>query len=595
AGLCDHSTGIDAGGSFYVVVEKILTGDEELPPDWPVHGTTGYDFMNMLNALFVSGEGLAALEEIYRRASGNKPDFNAVVYACKKKVLQELFAGEMRALACQLDAVTASDRHGRDLSLKELELALVELTACLPVYRTYTREQLVSTRDRNLIVQAAEVAGKLHPELKRALAFLRRVLLLEVPDPSAALKFAMRWQQFTGPAMAKGFEDTALYRYNRLISLNEVGGNPASPGISVEEFHRYNQEKRERWPHTMNATSTHDTKRSEDVRARINILSEIPHLFAERLEHWQKMNQHKKPAVKGRPVPGGNMELFIYQTLLGAWPLEEGEVTSFKQRLRSYLIKAAREAKTWTSWLNPDPVYEEALLKFVEAILDPEEGNGFLKDFLEFQKIIAFYGALSSLAQVLLKITSPGVPDFYQGTELWNFSLVDPDNRRPVDFPLRVRLLSELQEREKQCGPLSLAEELLSTWPDGRLKLYLTYKALHFRRNHRRLFQAGEYIPLAATGPRHRHVCAFARRAGDDLFLVAVPRLLAQLTPHPTELKPPLGEKIWGETALAMPFQAAGHWTNVFTGERIQTEGENLPLAKVFSHFPVALLFYISR
>jgi (1->4)-alpha-D-glucan 1-alpha-D-glucosylmutase len=580
-----------AASIFYVVVEKILTGDEELPPDWPVYGTTGYDFLNILNALFVNGEGLAVLDEIYRRASGKVPGFKAEVYACKKKVLRELFAGEVRALAYQLDPLAASDRHGKDLSLRELEAALVILSACLPVYRTYIREQVVSTRDRNLIVQAVEQARKLHPELERALDFLRRVLLLEVQDRSAALSFAMRWQQFTGPAMAKGFEDTALYTYNRLISLNEVGGNPESSGISVEEFHRRNQERQERQPHTLNATSTHDTKRSEDVRARVNVLSEIPHLFAERLERWQKINQDKKPAVKGQPVPGGNMELLIYQTLLGAWPLEEGEVTTFKKRLRGYLIKAAREAKTRSSWLNPNPAYEEALLKFVETILEPKKENRFLQDFLEFQKIIAFYGALSSLAQVLLKITSPGVPDFYQGTELWNFNLVDPDNRRPVDFARRMRLLAELQEKEKQHGRLALAGELLSTWPDGRIKLYLTYKALHFRRAHRELFQAGEYIPLEATGPLCRHVCAFARRAGDAWVLVAVPRLMASLDCRRAQLEPPLGEKVWGETALVLPGQAPARWINVFTGERMRVPEEStLPLAEVFGHFPVALL-----
>ncbi|MBE3586085.1 MAG: malto-oligosyltrehalose synthase [Thermoanaerobacter sp.] len=583
--------GSPARNNFFVVVEKILTGNEELPPQWPVYGTTGYDFLNLLNALYTNGDGLDILEAIYRRAEREVPAFEEVVYACKKKVLRELFAGEVRALVHQLDPLAAADPRGRDLSLKEQEKALVALTACLPVYRTYIREEAVSDRDRDFILQAVEQAGRLNPELKRAIDFLRRVLLLEVKDRAAALKFSMRWQQFTGPAMAKGFEDTALYIYNRLISLNEVGGNPGTRGLEVEEFHRNNLKRYRCQPHTLNATSTHDTKRSEDVRARLHVLSEIPHLFAGRLERWQEMNRNKKPLVKGQPVPEANMELFIYQTLLGAWPLEEGEMDSFKQRLREYLLKAAREAKTRTSWLNPDPAYEEALLKFVETILEDDKNNRFRQDFLEFQKITAFYGAIYSLAQVLLKIASPGIPDFYQGTELWNFSLVDPDNRRPVDFTRRMRLLTGLQEKENSAGLLALAKELLSTWPDGRVKLYLTYKALHFRRARRELFQAGEYIPLQAAGPLQRHLCAFARRAGESWALVVVPRLVACLNGREPQLQFPVGEKIWGETALILPARAPDRWLNIFTGEEINSSAKgSLSLAEVFRHFPAALL-----
>lgn len=582
---------------FYVVAEKVLTGDEELPAGWLVCGTTGYDFLNILNALFVDGEGLAVLDEIYRRASGKEANLEAEVYAAKKKVMEELFGGEVRALVRQLDAVAAKDPHGRDLSLRELEEALMELTACLQVYRTYIREETVSARDKGYILEATEKALNLRPDLKRALLFLQRVLLLKTPNRPAALNFAMRWQQFTGPVMAKGFEDTALYTFNRLISLNEVGGSLNGRGISPEEFHRHNQRILGCWPHGLLATSTHDTKRSEDVRARINVLAEIPHLFAEHLELWQEVNRGKKLLVDGREAPGGNAELFIYQTLLGAWPLEEREEGDFRERLKSYLVKAAREAKTESSWLNPNFAYEEALQKFTEAILAPREENFFLKDFLDFQKRIAFYGALSSLAQVLLKIASPGVPDFYQGTELWNFSLVDPDNRRPVDFARRAHLLAELRKKEKASGLAALAEELLATWPDGRIKLYLTHKALHFRRVYRELFASGKYIPIEVAGPWPNHVCTFARRKGDAWALVAVPRLVARLVLLRTQpqkdlpLMFPLGEEVWGDTALILPNQAPRLWMNIFTRERVQVQEENLlPLSKVFERFPVALL-----
>ncbi|WP_027719436.1 malto-oligosyltrehalose synthase [Desulfovirgula thermocuniculi] len=586
-----------AGGGVYVVVEKILGVDEDLPPAWPVHGTTGYDFLNLLNALFVDGEGLAALDELYRQVSGRESTLEEETYAGKKKVMGALFRGEVYALARLLDAAAARDPDGRDVALRELEEAIVELTACLPVYRTYLREEAVGERERRYIALAAERVLARRPDLQRAVLLLKKALLLETPDRRAALEFALRWQQFTGPVMAKGFEDTALYTFNRLLSLNEVGAGQDAREVTPEEFHRHNRERLARRPHSLLATSTHDTKRSEDVRARLNVLAEIPHLFSAHLEFWREVNRAKKPHVGGRAVPGGNMEFFLYQTLLGAWPLANEEEEDFRGRLKGYLIKAAREAKEETSWLAPDPAYEEALLEFAEAILAPEEGNLFLKDFLGFQKKIAFYGALGSLAQVLLKIASPGVPDFYQGCEMWDFSLVDPDNRRPVDFARRAGCLRELEEKERACGPAALAAELLDGWADGRIKLYLTCKALRFRRAHLDLFAGGAYIPLEAAGPLYRHVCAFARRRGSRWALVAVPRLVARLAlrhaPPRMELPlvAPLGQGVWGDTALVLPGGAPCAWRNVFTGEEVQAgEGNVLPLAVAFKGFPVALL-----
>ncbi|MBO8128757.1 MAG: malto-oligosyltrehalose synthase [Peptococcaceae bacterium] len=608
------SSGVGRSG-FYVVAEKILSGEEELPRDWPVYGTTGYDFLNTVNGLFVDGQGAAVLDKIYCRLTGSEADFTSVVLAQKRRVMKKLFAGEVRTLARSLGRLAERDRHGRDLTLTQLEDALVEVTARLPVYRTYLRDFTITARDRRYIERTVGAAGEQHPALGPAFDFLRRVLLLEFPDYLPAeqrqdwLRFVMRWQQFTGPIMAKGFEDTALYVYNRLVSLNEVGGDPGTTGIPVAEFHRRNKKRQERWPHTLNATSTHDTKRSEDVRARVNVLSEIPAVWAERLEHWCRLNQSKKPVVNGKGVPDGNMELLVYQTLLGAWPLREEEVPAFKERLQAYLVKAAREGKVHTSWLDLDTGYEDALKNFVASILEPEEENRFLEDFTSFQKFIAYYGALNSLAQVLVKITSPGVPDFYQGTELWNFSLVDPDNRRPVDFKKRAQLLTALQEEEKKSGPLVLAQKLLASWRDGHIKLYLTYKALHFRRAHRELFAAGEYLPVETKGSRYEHVCAFARRAGSTWALVVVPRLLVRLQttrravgagdvpPEELPTAPPLGEPVWDETGLILPAQCPDRWRNVLTGETVTASpgtdslvGSVLPLAGVFRNFPVALM-----
>ncbi|MDI6710280.1 MAG: malto-oligosyltrehalose synthase [Bacillota bacterium] len=590
----------DGDHSFYIVVEKILGQGEELPGDWPVHGTTGYDFLNLVNAIFVDGDGAAELDALYARFAGVRTGFDRLVYEQKKRVMDLLFPGEVRALAWRLGLPAEGDRHGRDLTLWELERALVEVTACLPVYRTYIDGFTVAEHDRDYIEHAVEEAVRRNPAVTRAAGFLRRVLLLRFPPGLTAeqrrlwLDFVMRWQQFTGPAMAKGFEDTALYIYNRLVSLNEVGGEPASRGIPVREFHRRNAARGRRWPHALNATSTHDTKRSEDVRARINVLSEIAGNWAARVERWSRWNSARKPVVDGAPVPDGNMELLVYQTLIGAWPLREGEVPAVKERFLNYLVKAAREAKVHTGWLDPDDGYEKALQAFASSILEPDSGNRFLDDFREFQRVTAFYGALNSLAQVLLKAASPGVPDFYQGTELWNLSLVDPDNRRPVDFGLRARLLASLME-EEALGRRALVEKLLSGWDDGRVKLYVTYKALAFRRAHAALFAEGEYIPLDAAGPAGEHVCAFARRHGDGWALVAVPRLAARLRLRGVpgsgglpETAFPLGEAAWGDTALLLPEGAPGRWHNIFTGEKVA--GECLRVADLLRHFPVALL-----
>jgi (1->4)-alpha-D-glucan 1-alpha-D-glucosylmutase len=586
------------GSNFYVVVEKILAKDEALPEAWPVCGTTGYDFLNLLNGLFVDPEGLRALGEIYRRFTGLDADFAEFSYRGNKLVLQELFTGEVNSLAHELGKLAAQDRHARDIPLSEYVQALIEVTACLPVYRTYLRSFEVSAQDRRYIERALQEAQRRTPEERAgppAFTFLRSVLLLEPPDYAQDrkeewLRFVMRWQQFTSSAMAKGLEDTALYTYHRLTSLNEVGGNPGGPGTSLGEFHQALQARQERMPGTLNATSTHDTKRSEDVRARINVLSELPQEWEKHLERWSKWNASKKQVVNGEPAPDRNEEVLLYQTLLGAWPLHRDEVACFRERFDQYVVKAVREAKAHTSWLRPNPEYEDAILSFSRAILEESASNKFLKDLLAFERTIASYGALNSLSQLVLKVASPGVPGFYQGTELWDFSLVDPDNRRPVDFNLRVRLLDDLR-RQEAAGLGRLVGDLLPRWEDGRVKLYTTYRALNFRRANAGLFLQGEYVPLEARGRRNQHVCAFARRQGAAWALAAVPRLLTKLV-APGHF--PLGKKVWGTTDLVLPKHAPKHWHNVFTGESVaattQRNKRVLALQQVFHSFPVALL-----
>jgi len=579
-----------AGGSaFYVIVEKILGSDEELPEDWEQFGTTGYDFLNYVNGLFVNPESMKALGDVYRRFTGFEEDFARVRYTRMKQVMNELFAGEVRALGSMLGQLAAQDRYARDLPFESLLHALVEVTACFSVYRTYVRECRVSPRDRRYLEQALDAAEHTSGESgSQAFAFLRRVLLLDVPhyveNRQEWLDFVMAWQQFTGPVMAKGFEDTACYVYNRLISQNEVGCDPVTADLppGPEEFHRRNAARLERRPHTLNATSTHDTKRSEDVRARINVLSDIPRLWARHVTRWGEWNAAKKRMVNGQPAPDRNDEYMLYQTLIGAWPLDEEEVPGFIERLKGYVQKAAREAKVHTNWLYPNEAYEKAFQAFVDAILEAAEDNVFLKDFLAFQKRIAPAGAVNSLAQTLLKIASPGVPDFYQGTELWDFSLVDPDNRRPVDFARRSALLDELRRREAQDAA-ALVKDLCANWQDGRIKLYLTYKALNFRRAHAELFQQGEYLGLSGDS----HTCGFARRLGDEWVIAAVPRNTARLAPSRKRLLQP---NIWGNAALELPEDAPRRWHDVLTGAEIRVRGNALKLAEAFASFPVALL-----
>lgn len=549
---------------FYVVVEKILEHGEELRSNFRCAGTTGYDFLDTANTVFVDPPGLGALTELYHSFTGLDASFEDVVYERKKQAIEQLFYGEMRALGSHLAVLAVADRNARDFAPSELAAALLEVTACMPVYRTYIRETPVTDDDRAFIDHAVAEARRRAKQVdRRLLNFVEKVLLVEPPHYIAGerdkwLEFVMRWQQFTGRVMAKGVEDTAFYNYNRLLSLNEVGGEPGRGGDfdPVRELHERNERIARNWPHTMNATSTHDTKRAEDVRARISVLSEVSDVWSREVRKWARVNASFK--VDG--APDANEELMIYQTLAGMWPLEESERASVPDRLRQFLEKAAREAKTHSSWLDPDGDYEKALQDFATSIL---EHPPFLDSFRRFHKRIAFHGMLNSLSQVVLKATSPGVPDFYQGTELWDFSLVDPDNRRPVDYERRMNALRKMPS----------VPALLKNWTDGRIKLFTTVRALACRARNRDAFLAGDYRAIETGTP---HAVAYTR--GSDCVLVVVPRLTASL------VKPgqwPVGE-VWGEHALPLE----GRWRNVFTEEEVET----LTFRNVFASFPVAIL-----
>ena len=598
---------LQSGGPLYTVAEKILTEDEELPHAWTVDGTTGYEFLNLVNGLFVDGVHADAFARIYSGFTGGTVAFRALVNSTKKTIMHVSMASEVNALAQQLDRISERNRRYRDFTLNSLTFVIREFIACLPVYRTYvTGPDSVAVRDRAFIEEAAEEAKQLNPRTAESIFdFVRDTLLLRkvqdfrAEDRPQLVDWAMRFQQVTGPIIAKGVEDTALYVYNRLASLNEVGGAPDRFGVSLEKFHRVNSERRRAWPHALLATSTHDTKRSEDVRARLNVLSEMPDRWQEALGRWRRLNAPRKTVVDGALAPDSNDEYLLYQALLGAWPCEpltEEGITSFRERIAAYMHKATKEAKIHTSWVNANEEYDAAVRDFVFAALpDRAAGHPFLEDFLGLHRRVAWYGAFNALAQVLLKCTCPGVPDFYQGTELWDLSLVDPDNRRPVDYGRRRALLAALTEWVARLGTdlTPLTKELLGNLPDGRIKLYLTWRTLSYRQEQAALFAEGAYLPLEATGTKKDHVCAFARAAGAEEVIVVVPRLLVGLTGG--REVPPTGAAVWQDTWLTLSAEAEGRrYRHLFTGETCtaaEKDGQpGLPLAQMLGNFPVALL-----
>jgi (1->4)-alpha-D-glucan 1-alpha-D-glucosylmutase len=578
-------------GELYVVVEKILDLEEYLPTHWAVQGTTGYDFLNYVNGLFCMGEHRREFNRIYTSFAGLGAPYEELVSEKKRLVLGKHMAGDVDNLAHLMKGISSRDRHGSDITIYGLKRALVEVMAHFPVYRTYMGKGISRETDPSYIEGAIERAKGSSPGLLNELQFIERFLLLNFgdylseEDKNQWVHFVMRFQQFTGPLMAKGFEDTALYVYNRLLSLNEVGGNPHRFGVSTAEFHRFLEKRAHLWPHSLNATSTHDTKRGEDVRARLNVLSEIPREWEKNVKTWSKINRKWKRKVRGRRFPDRNDEFFLYQTLVGAFPFDEGHHDQFVERVKQYIVKAVREAKVHTAWLKPDVEYENAFLSFIEDVLNSREGNPFLTEFLPFQGKVAHYGMFNSLSQTLIKITSPGVPDFYQGTELWDLNLVDPDNRRPVDFEKRRSFLEDIRERE-DGEVLDLISDLLRTEEDGRIKLFLIYRALKARGEHPEVFQEGTYIPLQVTGKHGNNVIAFARNHGNKWAVTVVPRFLTQVI---GEGEYPLGLEIWGDTHIPLPDGISNLSTDVITGQSLNSN-RILTIGEALRHFPVALL-----
>jgi (1->4)-alpha-D-glucan 1-alpha-D-glucosylmutase len=587
----------------YVVVEKILNRNEQLREGWQAHGTTGYEFLNLLNGLFVDTRSESTFRKIYQRFTGHQESFLQAALEAKKLILRVAMPSELYMLARKLDHISEQHRASRDFTLRSLEAALAEVIACFPVYRSYIRpnQASVDDEDRRLITNSIATAKRHNPATDVSVFdFIGSLLLLE--DPPGATdegraerrEFVLRLQQLTGPVAAKGVEDTAFYRHYPLASLCEVGGDPTRFGVSPGQFHAHNKERLRKWPDTMLATSTHDTKRSEDTRARINVLSEIPSRWYRAIRRWESFNYEKKHLIHGLPAPDSNEEYLLYQTLIGTWPLDNGansggrNGTEYVNRIQQYMIKALREAKVHSSWLSPNLAYEEAVSGFIERILAPD--SAFVTDFVEFQQPVARSAFASSLSQTLLKITVPGVPDFYQGTELWDYSLVDPDNRRPIDYDVRQKLLESLQASNVN------AEELMSNPRDGRIKLFVTSRALGIRRSYPDLFARGDYVPAQVMGDRKRNVIAFGRRLGGNAVIVIATRfaLRSRLVAGMSEIS----NGGWGNTAVTIDSGFAGCYRDAFTGRdfcnRPVRNACLIPMAQVCDQLPMVLLERVS-
>jgi (1->4)-alpha-D-glucan 1-alpha-D-glucosylmutase len=601
---------------LYVVAEKILSRRERLPAGWCVHGTTGYNFLNQVNGLFVHPGYARRMRRAYAKLTGQTQSFDDLLYESKRLIMDTSMASELTVLAHMLDRIGERNRKSRDFTLNSFRDMLGEVVACFPVYRTYVNEHGWSPEDRAALERAIVRARRRNPAMESTIFdFFREVMFPRDPsdapvagperrggyppaddnEVAARLKFAMKLQQYTGPLQAKGLEDTACYRHNVLLSLNEVGGDPSRFGVPAPDFHAMNQERHQDWPYEMIATSTHDTKLGEDVRARINALSEVPADWEREVSKWMRLNKSARTIVDGEPAPDRNDEYRFYQALVGVWPSGDRVPEDLVARLQAYMIKAVKEAKLHSSWITPNDEYEQAMSDFVGRVLTGPASAKFLAAFLPFQKRIARVGIVNSLSQTLLKIASPGVPDFYQGSELWDFNLVDPDNRRPVDFLRREQMLDTVDAVlklpfDRRRGAL---ERLVETRESGALKLLVTAAGLRLRAAMIDVFLEGDYVPLEVESPLEGRAVAFARTAADGRAVLAVaPHLIAELVSEDRPL--PLGD-VWRTTRMMLPAALAEKtWTDAITGAVVKpittASGSWLFAGQCLELLPVALL-----
>ncbi len=593
-----HSDTVTQPAVPWIIVEKILAPNESLQQDWSANGTTGYEFLSDVNALLIDPDGRHEIEASYRQFATVTEPYDDVVYRAKRFILDDQMLSELHSLARRLHRLAKASRHTADFTLWILQEALREVIACFPVYRTYMHSEAHES-DREWLRQAVTDAKRRNKAMGRSVfAFVTQTLIGELPRPlgprleAERRTVVARFQQLSATVMAKGMEDTTFYRYYPLASLNEVGSEPDSPALGIEAFHHHNQMRLAEQPHALLTTATHDTKRSEDIRARLNVLSEIPARWSHALTRWAELNGRHKTTVDGRMAPTANEEYLLYQTLIGMWPSDTGirPDDGMIDRVVAYMIKAMREAKLTTRWVRPDTDHESSVEQFIRTILNAQTNPIFLDGLSAFVDSIARPAFVNSLAQVLLKAMSPGLPDFYQGTELFDDSLVDPDNRRPIDFDARKQMCESLRGARQESGSV-IPDQLLADWQSGLAKMHVTMSALQLRHDHSALFQQGSYEPLHADGQYVQHVVAFSRMHGNDAALTAVPRLITKLGPS---AEFPTGETFWGDGFFTMPSAHPRRWQNVLTGEEVElvlSDGsQRLYLRDLFRSFPCALL-----
>ena len=563
-------------GPFYVAVEKIVCEHEKLPSFAGVHGTTGYEWMNVITHVLIDGKGLDPLDEVWRQLSNNPPRLEPVLKAAKRRVLETLLTSEFTVLTRLLARIANGHYSTRDYSEDSLRQALELYVLHFPVYRTYLTTAMPTAADRALIDHAiAHARAEWFASDGSIFDFLRDALTMDLVrgerkathSVPRVRRFALKVQQFTGPMMAKSLEDTGFYRFHRLLALNEVGGNPAAPALSVADFHALMRDRAKHWPHGMSATATHDTKRGEDARARLVALTELPSDWTSTIARWKVLNAPHLVTDGAMRSPSATFEYMLYQTLLGIWPTE-GDDETLPERLQAYALKAAREGKQETSWLNPNEAYESGLRTFISRILDPALSGEFLQSLDTFARRTSLLGALNSLSQITLKATMPGVPDFYQGTEFWDLSMVDPDNRRPVDFAARAATLREVETLDW--------DSLTRDWRDGRIKLAWTRRLLRLRNALPSVFTNGSYEPLEVTGPHADHIIAFARRHGRDAAIAVVGRAMAPFCDHGRAW--PRGD------AFDAAVQLGGYAADGLGG------ATELTVASLFTHLPAAVV-----
>ncbi len=593
-GLLDPKAYIDmlrasVSKPFYLVVEKILAAHESLREDWKVEGTTGYDFTNLVLGMLVNPASEEAFTATYQEFTGLRSEFSTIVYDCKVRIMENEMASELNALGRDAGRVARQNPMTQDFTKTVLQRAIKQIVACFPVYRTYIEfDSDQDSADRRDLEWAFSQARRHDPDIDPSVFdFLHDLLsgrLTARPksgfNRTSVLRLAMKLQQYSGPVMAKGLEDTAFYRYNRFIALNEVGGEPERFGISAGAFHKANAQRAKRWPSAMLATSTHDTKRGEDVRARLAVLADMPEEWTRQVNGWSRLIRARRGEIERNAPPDRNDEYLLYQTLVGSWPVELLEnpdpagLEAYGDRVRTTLEKSMRESKLHSNWSAPDTAYEEAMQSFARAALDPNRA-GFLASFLPFVQRVARLGVQNSLIQAVLKLTVPGMPDIYQGCEMWDLSLVDPDNRRPVDYELRAKVLEALQPALER-DPGATLRDLLVNWPDGRIKLAVVTMLLRLRAAHPALFAEGGYEPLTITGEKAGQALGFVRALDNTQIAVLV-------APYPGLRE---SDPDWRDSVASLP---DGDWRDLFSGTRI-SGGQDVALAALFDLLPVAVL-----